>query len=308
MNTASNVMPGSPEPQAAVAAHPTRPLYWSLRRELWENRAIYIAPLSVAALILFGFLISLHKLPGAMRLALAQPLEKQHALVAMPLNVSAVILIVTSIIVGFFYCLDALYGERRDRSILFWKSLPVSDRTAVVAKAGIPLVVLPAFTFAVILVTQLVIVMLSTAILLAKGSGAATLWANLPLFQMSLAMLYGLVVMTLWHAPVYGWLLLVSGWAKRTVFLWAVLPPLALGIVEKIAFGTTHLASLFKYRMTGWLDAAFEFPARGSPAPAPLEELAPLNFLSTPGLWIGLVVFAGLLVAAIRMRRRQDPI
>jgi len=107
----------------------------------------------------------------------------------------------------------------------------------------------------------------------------------------------------------YGWLLLVSGWAKRTVFLWAVLPPLALSIVEKIAFGTTHLASLLKYRMTGWLDAAFDFASPGRDATAgPLAELTPLDFLSTPGLWIGLVVAAALLIAAIRMRRSQDPI
>ena len=314
MNIESGATPMSGEPPAVSPptpslSHPTRPLYWSVRRELWENRSIVIVPLIAAAVVLFGFLIgaahvadrmdAIAKLDRVMRSAV---LVERYGVATMPI-------VFAMVLVGVFYCLDALHGERRDRSILFWKSLPLSDRTAVLAKAGIPLVVLPAFTFAVILVTQLIIVLLGTAILLAKGSGAATLWANLPLLQMSVAMLYGLVVMTLWHAPIYGWLLLVSGWAKRNVFLWAVLPPLALSIVEKIAFGTTHLASLLKYRMTGWLDAAFDFASPGRDATAgPLAELTPLDFLSTPGLWIGLVVAAALLIAAIRMRRSQDPI
>ena len=58
-----------------------------------------------------------------------------------------------------FYCLDALYGERRDRSILFWKSLPVSDLTTVLSKASIPIVVLPLLTFAVTVATQLIMLL-----------------------------------------------------------------------------------------------------------------------------------------------------
>ncbi len=313
MNTASNVMPGSPEPQAAVAAHPTRPLYWSLRRELWENRAIYIAPLSVAALILFGFLISLHKLPGAMRLALAQPLEKQHALVAMPLNVSAVILIVTSIIVGFFYCLDALYGERRDRSILFWKSLPVSDTTAVLGKVLVATAILPAITFVVILALHLLMLLFGAAALMAGGVSAGVLWDS-PFFADSLVLLYGLVVTALWHAPIYGWLLMVSGWAKRTTFLWAVLPPAAIAIVERIAFGSSYVGHKLKNRIAGGFAEAFNFPM---PAPGrghegipevTLSQLDPGKFLSSPSVWGGLAVAVAFIVIAIWLRRNREPI
>ena len=89
-----------------------------------------------------------------------------------------------------FYCLDALHGERRDRSILFWKSLPVSDLTTVLAKASIPLVILPLLTFAITVAMQWIMLLLSSAVLLASGLSVATLWTQLSLFQMSLMLLY----------------------------------------------------------------------------------------------------------------------
>ena len=61
--------------------------------------------------------------------------------------------------------------------------------------------------------------------------------------------LYGLVVHALWFAPLYAWLLLVSAWARRAPLLWAVLPSLALGVVERMAFGTSHFGSLIRYRL-----------------------------------------------------------
>ncbi|HWW61030.1 MAG TPA: ABC transporter permease, partial [Thermoanaerobaculia bacterium] len=134
-----------------------QPLYWSIRRELWENRSVYIAPVCVALLVLFGFLMSTFSLPRRMHAAMKLPPGKQDAIVAMPYNYAAGLILLTAFIVGMFYCLDALYGERRDRSILFWKSLPVSDRTTVLAKASIPLVIVPVFVFVLIITTQIVI-------------------------------------------------------------------------------------------------------------------------------------------------------
>src|ERR1700730_15535142 len=118
---------------AVIAA--TRPMDWSVRRELWENRSIYIAPLAVAALVLFGFLISTIHLPAKMRATLTLDPMQRHELMGQPYNFTALLIMGTTFIVGVFYCLDALHGERRDRSILFWKSLPVSDLTTVLSKA-----------------------------------------------------------------------------------------------------------------------------------------------------------------------------
>jgi ABC-2 type transport system permease protein len=310
VNTQSNAIPESPLESQVIAPaviSATRPMYWSVRRELWENRSIYIAPLAVAALILVGFLISTIHLPDKMRAALALDPVHQHELIEQPYTFAALLIMGTAFIVGVFYCLDALHGERRDRSILFWKSLPVSDLTTVLSKASIPLVVLPLLTFAITVVTQWIMLLVSTAVLLGSGVSVATLWTQLPLFQMALMLLYHLVAIhALWYAPIYGWLLLVSGWARRAAFLWAALPLLTIGVVEKIAFNTSHFAAMLEYRMSGGA-AGIAFTA-GNVAIHPLTHLAPLNFLSSRGLWIGLVVFAAFLAAAVRLRRYQGPI
>jgi ABC-2 type transport system permease protein len=310
MNTQSNATHESPlDSQGAARAvvSETRPMYWSVRRELWENRSIYIAPLVAAAVILFGFLISSIGLPHKMRALSALDPSRQHKAVVMPYDYAAGLIMMTALIVAVFYCLDALHGERRDRSILFWKSLPVSDLTTVLSKASIPLVVLPLFAFAITVATQFIMLLLSTAVLLASGLSVATLWTQLSLFQMSLMLLYHLVtVHALWHAPIYGWLLLVSGWARRAAFLWAVLPPLAICAVEKIAFNTTYFAAMLGYRFTG--GGAEAIIAPGSFPMDPMTHLTPGKFVTSPGLWIGLGVAAAFLAAAVRVRRYRGPI
>jgi ABC-2 type transport system permease protein len=315
MNTQSNAVPESPldsQVIAPAATSATRPMYWSVRRELWENRSIYIAPLAAAAVVMFGFLLSLIGLPHSMRALLALDPAHQPAVLAMPYSHAAWLLMLTAFLVGVFYSLDALHGERRDRSILFWKSLPVSDLTTVLSKASIPLVVLPLLIFLIIVALQLIMLLLSTAVLLATGVSAATLWTRLPLFQMELVLLYGLTVLALWHAPLYGWLLLVSGWARRTTFLWAVLPLLAICAVEEIAFHTSYFGTLLKDRLIGFAADAFAFKAPGNvpvdPHLIPLTQLTPGKFLSSPGLWVGLAVAAALLAAAVRLRRYREPI
>src|SRR6185437_7105667 len=148
MNTQSNNTPesagvsdpGYSSPTPGYDRSSTQPFYWSVRRELWENRSIYVAPLLVAVVMLFGFLISTIVMPVRRQGVLLLDPAHQRAMIGMPYDVVAMMLIVTAFIVGVFYCLDALHSERRDRSILFWKSLPVSDFTTVLSKASIPFV------------------------------------------------------------------------------------------------------------------------------------------------------------------------
>src|SRR5438309_8143897 len=185
----------------------TRPFYWSVWRELWENRSIYMAPLIVAVVVLFGFLVSTAGLPERRRAVLLGDPAKARAAIEAPYNVAAMMLIVTAFVVGVFYCLDALHGERRDRSILFWKSLPVSDRTTVLSKATVPLVILPVLTFAIIEVTHLIMLMMSAAVLLTGGLSLAAIWPQFRFVPSPPALLYALTVIALWHAPIYGWLL-----------------------------------------------------------------------------------------------------
>jgi ABC-2 type transport system permease protein len=308
MNTPATVPSGSPVP--ASAAMPTRPMYWSVRRELWENRSIYLAPLVVAGFVLFASMISTIGLPKRMRTVSELDPAKQHTAIVRHYSTAPAPIIFVTFLVGIFYSLDALYGERRDRSILFWKSLPVSDLTTVLSKASIPLVVLPLIGFVLGLATQRIVLLLSTAVLLGSGVSPAPFWAEFRLFQEPLVMLYGLVVHVLWFAPIYGWLLLVSAWARRTPVLWATLPLFAIALVEKIAFNTTHFVSLVKYRLTGAMTEAFAVtPKRGVyPVIDRFTQLDPAKFLSTPGLWIGLAFAAACLAAAVRLRRAQEPI
>jgi ABC-2 type transport system permease protein len=149
--------------------------------------------------------------------------------------------------------------------------------------------------------------LLSTAVLSASSLNVATLWTQLSFFQMSLGLFYHLLtVHVLWHAPIYAWLLLVSAWARRMAFLWAALPLLAIGVIEKIAFNTSHLAAILENRLSGGGVEAVTAP--GSFPMDPMTHLTPGNFLFSPGLWIGLAVAAAFLAAAVRLRRYQGPI
>ncbi len=315
MNTPSPALPeirdesGVPASSSKLSA--TRPFYWCVRRELWENRSIYIAPLIAAGVVLFGYAISAIGLAQRRRALLLLDPVQQRAHIEMPYDIVAMMIMFTAFIVGVFYCLDALYGERRDRSILFWKSLPVSDLTALLAKVSVPIVFLPLITFAIIEATHLVMMLMSTVILLPQGLGSTT-WRVLPFFQLSVVLLYGLITMALWQAPIFGWLLLVSAWVRRATFLWAVLPWLAICAIEKIAFNTSYFALMLGRRMTGNFEDAFVVVKHPHGAAVALvdrlTQLDPVKFFSSPGLWIGLVFAVAFFTAAVQLRRYRGPL
>jgi ABC-2 type transport system permease protein len=300
MSTQSNAIP---EPAlSSRALSPTRPFYWSVRRELWEYRSIYIAPLAIAGVVLFGFVIA--TLGRAMA---TQDLARRAAVLREPTDFAELLIMGTAFLVGIFYSLEALHGERRERSILFWKSLPVSDVTTVLAKASIPIVVIPLLSFAVTFVAQLIMLLLSSAVMAGSGLSAASLWTQPSFSERSVALLYHLVaVHGFWYAPLYAWMLLVSAWARRAPFLWASLPLAAVGIVEKLAFSTSHFANLLMSRISG-SEAGGDF-SKGSTSMDHMMDLTPGRFLSSPGLWIGLAVAATFLAAAVRLRRYREPI
>jgi ABC-2 type transport system permease protein len=304
MSTHVSAMPEPLGSQQTVSPtlNPTRPWYWSIRRELWEHPSIYVAPLAVASVALVAFTFS------AIAGVRESPLRLNAAKPEAPYDLLAGLVMFTTMIVNFFYCLDALYSERRDRSILFWKSLPVSDFTTVLAKASIPLVVLPLIAFAITVACQWVMLLVSSLVLLAHGQSIATLWANMSFFRMSLLLLYHLMTAhALWPFPIYCWLLLVSGWSRRAPFLWAILPLVAIAGFEKVAFGTWHFAMLMGSRFIG------DAPTVASTSPEmfptnPMTHITPGALLGSSGLWIGLLLSAAFLAAAVRLRRSQGPI
>lgn len=300
MSAPSNVS-GFPAGVAPAPMGQTRPIYWSVRRELWENRSVSMAPAIIAGVFLAGYLLSTISVPHRMR---QQDLEG----VTTPFSLLPALLILTAFLVGVFYCLDALHSERRDRSILFWKSLPVSDLQTVLAKASIPLVVLPLLVLAIAVTVQIVMLLVTSAVLVGNGVSAAPLWSRLPLFRMTLGLIYALTAVALWHAPIYAWLLLVSSWARRAAFLWAVLPWLALAAFERMAFSSKHVMSFLGYRMTGWFESGFRFPTKDRVKLDPLTHLTPGEYLTTAALWLGLIFAAAFIAAAVRLRRNREPI
>jgi len=311
MNTQSSAASESFEAQQAASAalSATRPLYWSIRRELWENRWIYIGQLGIAVVFLLGFLVSTVYLPAHMRAVAAQGPAQRWEAVAMPYNIAAGLFMGVLILMSVFYSADALHSERRDRSILFWKSLPVSDLTTVMAKACIPLVVLPLLTFAVTVALQIVMLLLSSVVLAASGLSVAALWSELSPFAMWGKLFHHLLTAhALWPFPVYCWLLLVSAWARRATLLWAALPVIAVGGVEKLIFHTSHFAEMVGGRLIGAGAPIDITPAQNMFPMGPMTHITPGQFLVAPGLWIGLAVAAVFLAASVQVRRYRGPV
>jgi len=292
--------------QAGAAALQGQPYLWSLRRELWEYRSVWIAPLSAAGIVLFGFAVSLVRTPHTLRGISKLSPDKLAALRFVPFGIAGAAIILTTVVVGIFYCLGTLYNERRDRSILFWKSMPVSDWTTLLAKGTIPLLILPVVAFTVICATQILMLLFDYAALAVHPSDVARVWSTVPVLQLWGLLLYLIVTLTMWYAPVYGYLLALSAWAKRGPFLWAVIPPIALSVFEKLAFDTSYIGNLIHDRIFNIFDHAFVHqPHEKGQFHMPVAD--PAGFFSSPGLWIGLVVAAALFALAVWLRRGREP-
>ena len=274
-----------------------RLFWWSLRRELWEHRFLYIAPLAVGALITVANLVNV-LLPQGLHLG---PLDAaaQHQVLESHFIFAALLLMFSTGVVSIFYAVDALYGERRDRSILFWKSMPVSDTVTLLAKLTIPLLLMPLFTFAITFVTQLIMLLLG---MMRAGAG---LPSQLGLASMWGAEFFHLVAFHgLWWAPFWGWFLMASAWARRAPLLWATLPPLGIAFAERIAFGTSYFAQWLMFRFVGGMEEGASQPmSSGS-----LMAMTPLRFITDIHLWTGFLACAVFVVIAIRLRRLRGPI
>lgn len=295
------------QPIAPAPAAGTRPLYWSIRREIWENRSIYLAPLIVAAVVLFASSVGTLFVPK--RVQRLEPARQSRA-VMLPMRMAPSPIMLASFIVGVFYCLDAMYGERRDRSILFWKSLPVSDRTTVLSKAAVPVVVLPLIAFALSVVVQVVLILVTTMAFIGNGMSPTFFWSQMHFFEGMLVMIYGLTVHALWFAPIYAWLLLISAWARRAPVLWALLPVLAIAALERMALSSWSFMNLLKYRVVGAMSEAFLVTGKNGSHESfdRIWQLSPGKYLSAPGLWAGLIFAALCVMAAVRLRRSREPI
>ncbi len=298
-----------------------------IRREIIEHRAswavttVFGALFVVAALLAVVGLVRVGGIGDGMTVFEfgqgADAVEISAALTVLLMPVAAVMASVTAFVV-FFYFLDALYAERKDRSILFWKSLPVSDLRTVASKYLTGVAAIPLLTILVFLVTGILIWLIGSMTLLWAGTGAAFTSGPGALAHVTGMLAYLLLVQALWFVPLHGWLLLVSAFAKRAVLGWALLPPILVVVAERTLLGTTHFAKWLGHRFSGGFELAFQGDGQGMTinieggqaaevmVPALGEVLTPGPLLAAPSLWVGIALGLALLAGAVWLRRWRD--
>jgi len=297
-----------------------------LRRESWEHRSLVWLPLLTAALMVLtalvgtqvagGISISLEGEEHDFFVALAADPQAQNQLLAVWTGSVVVPILLVTVLVLFFYLLDSLYADRRDRSVLFWKSMPVSDAATVLSKAVTALVAAPLWVWLLSLLTGLLV--FGAVAVKVAGTPMAVL-GNFHLgvwFVLQLTILQNLLIAALWYAPIAAWLLLASAWAKRGPFLWAVVPPVLLMLFENLAFDTYHVGVFIGYRFSGFFDAmgpGIVVDADSDEPAAVLqavrdayENLSAASLLATPDLYLGVVAAVALLWLTTRLRRWRD--
>jgi ABC-2 type transport system permease protein len=310
---------------------------WLIKREMWEHKGmLFWAPVVVATLIAVlalaaiflghnvnfnddGDAISIGKvtIEGAMRMRIVQTMSQAYMASAMP------VLMMLSFLV-FFYCLGALHDERRDRSLLFWKSLPVSDLTTVLSKVVLALVVAPLITIGVGTLLSLLILLAGCVMMLAHGTNLFGAVLATPDFYLTPLRLVGLLpVYILWALPTVGWLLMVSSMARSKVFLWAVGTPLVTSLLlvwaeKALHFGidagwfVTHVVDriLLGVIPGSWLVfEADKIELNHVPHELAVPETifgASWSTLGGTSLWLGVAAGVAMIAAAVYMRRRRE--
>lgn len=313
-----------------------------LKREYWEHRGGFLwTPLWVCAAIL---IVTVLGIISAEVFSANSHVQMGFALDDLRKNMSAgdlaqagnaldmaqvmfgAITCISLFFVLFFYLLGALYDDRRDRSVLFWKSLPVTDTATVASKVLTAMFVAPAIAFAISTVAYaafLVLVCLWAAV---HGVNALpAVFASHPLGMFG-RLLLTIPVDALWALPTIGWLLFWSATARSKPFLWAVILPIVvvalngwfgvLGLPHvggEIALKSVVGRLLLSVMPGSWLSAdGMSFGGRrisfGMDDDHVLSTFDPgqvYALTATPGLWIGVVAGVALIIGAIWFRQRR---
>ena len=167
--------------------------------------------------------------------------------------------------VAIGYLLSALYEERKDRSILFWKSLPVSDFQVVLSKALMGLVVIPGLYWLAAMLTFLLVTLVLSLGMTFLLPGTALfdgfLMAGLAVGGEALRVF---ALQIIWGAPVFLWVLLVSGLARGQPLIWAMGIPLLVLVVEKSLLSEARVFDWFYAHATPLPFAGAWNPMMGS--------------------------------------------
>lgn len=310
---------------------------WLLKREYWENRGGFLwAPVVVGGIaVLFSTIASV---AGAMiardnrvniRLEgdaaeMAEHSAQLGGLGDILLSSGVGIALSVMAFVVFFYALGSLYDDRKDRSILFWKSMPIDDVQTVLSKAAWALLLGPLVAFAIGLVLGIalwLIALLGTSV--SGVPGAAGVITEAHPFRVLATMLAALPVQALWSLPTVGWLMLCSAWARRLPFLWATaVPILACAMVsftdifEGISIPHETLWYVVAYRGLlsiapgAWIPTIANEPAGPIDGPKDLftyiDITSSWEALAHADIWIGAVAGLAMIALAVHYRRARD--
>jgi ABC-2 type transport system permease protein len=224
---------------------------------------------------------------------------------------------------SFFYCLSTLFDERRDRSVLFWKSLPLSDRDTVLSKVAMVVVVAPLIAIAIAIATGLIAgLFICIAAAIAGVNIFSAVLTNSRTYAIPFMLLGTFPVYIFWALPTIGWLLLISAWARSKPFLWALGVPLLSGVLvtwinKMFGFGwdvawfwKTIVGRLLGSVIPGsWMGFVPPLDIAGQGSPSTLFGFATSmswGLFANPNIWIGGALGAAMIYAAIRLRGLRD--
>ncbi|HVP33022.1 MAG TPA: hypothetical protein VMT09_05170 [Steroidobacteraceae bacterium] len=285
-------------------AGPLDTLVALVRRELQEHRALWLAPLCVEGLLAVALLIGRIQMDLPERVLTAQ--QKVSVFTILQWALAQPLFIVTAIVLAF-YLLDCLYAERRDRSILFWKSLPLSDELTVGSKFLVATVVAPLGVFLLASVANLLF-----AAILALRVPHALSWSTYEWLRTELVLLLEVILGVLWYSPVAAALLLCSAWIPRNPIVWASLAPIVAPVVERVGLGTRYIWNFENYRINGIWHKLVQGPdVFGSfhnlpPVGVVLDTFNIRGAFTDVDLWLGVIAAVALTYAAARVRRYRD--
>lgn len=295
-----------------------------IRREIWEHRSIYVTPAAIAVIVTLGTLAMLLFAGGFAKELdvaifgaqnLAGDTERKVVLTGFFIGTSWLFLFALAILT-VFYTLDSLYAERKDKSILFWRSLPITDAETVVSKLLTAIIVIPLVAVIAIIATHMVNLVITSIWVSAKGGDAGHLiWGSVPLLDNWASALLVTLASAIWMSPFIGWFLFVSAFTKRSPLLMAFMPLVVIPLIELIfvrstvffeaVFTRRGMMPLFKgMDMQEFFDEdRLRFNAE---AVSLLSYLDIGQFLRSPSMWAGVLVCGLLTTAAIYVRRYRD--
>ena len=294
-----------------------------IQREIWEHKAIYIVPAVIALLLTLITVtgqvqVTMHdKIVNLTIVFLSNVSDQERALVFdVVLGLMAGIFAISMWVVTVFYCLDALYAERKDKSILFWRSLPITDAETVGSKLLTAMLAIPLITVAMVFVTDfLVLVAVSLWVAIQGGDVGHLIWSSVSIGDTLLGTIVLVFALPLWLAPFIGWFLFVSGFTKKMPLMLAFLPIFVLPMLEGMTSKTSLFWDAFFVRTgtpplfeTGSIMELIELgDLRRAAETVDLMGAVNLSkFLSSPSLWTGLIVCGLFVAAAIYVRRYRD--